>query len=92
MGNIAVDLVKAAAVACVSWTIGSLMLATSVAGSSVIFVIAMVFTVGFMTTYALDVIDKKFKISETVVNIIVLCIRINKLIDYMKCIQTYNIF
>ncbi|MCT8347156.1 hypothetical protein LGZ99_07995 [Photorhabdus temperata] len=68
------------------------MLATSVAGSSVIFVVAMVFTGGFMTTYALDVIDKKFKISETVVNIIVLCIRINKLIDYMKCIQTYNIF
>ncbi|WP_242685613.1 hypothetical protein [Photorhabdus sp. RW14-46] len=70
LGNIAVDLAKAVVAAFVSWAIGSVMMATSIAGASIIFVAGVVFIVGFVMTYALDAIDKRFKISETVINLI----------------------
>ncbi|OCQ53383.1 hypothetical protein Ppb6_01400 [Photorhabdus australis subsp. thailandensis] len=70
LGNIAVDLAKTAVTAFVSWAIGSLMLATSVAGASVIFVAGVVVGVGFITVYELNVLDTKFKISETIINLI----------------------
>ncbi|WP_075489409.1 hypothetical protein [Photorhabdus namnaonensis] len=70
LGNIAVDLAKTVVAAFVSWTIGSLIALTFAAGASVIFVAAVVFIVGFGMTYLLDIVDKKFNISETVINLI----------------------
>ncbi|MEK9496413.1 hypothetical protein V2H77_08130 [Photorhabdus sp. P32] len=70
LGNIAVDLAKTVIIAFVSWVIGSLMLAISVSGASVIVVSGVVLGIGVLMTYALDNIDKKFKISETVINLI----------------------
>ncbi|PQQ36364.1 hypothetical protein C6H68_19970 [Photorhabdus luminescens] len=70
LGNIAVDLAKTVIIACVAWTFGSIMIATSIAGASVVGVAFVVFIVGFGMTYALDIIDKRFKISETVINLI----------------------
>ncbi|PQQ25420.1 hypothetical protein C6H66_12740 [Photorhabdus hindustanensis] len=70
LGNIAVDLAKTAVIAFASWTFGSLMLAISASGASVVVVAGIVFGIGFGMTYALDAIDKRFKISETVINLI----------------------
>ncbi|AWK44417.1 hypothetical protein AA106_05220 [Photorhabdus laumondii subsp. laumondii] len=70
LGNIAVDLAKTVITAFVSWTIGSLMLVTSIAGASVVGVAIIVFFVGVGVTVALDSIDKKYKISEAVINLI----------------------
>ncbi|WP_323839572.1 hypothetical protein [Photorhabdus africana] len=70
LGNIAVDLAKTVVTAFVSWAIGSLMLAISVSGASVIVVAGIVFGIGVLTVYLLDNIDKKFKISEAVINLI----------------------
>ncbi|WP_167332164.1 hypothetical protein [Photorhabdus australis] len=70
LGNIAVDLAKAVVAAFASWAIGSLIAITFAAGASVIFVAAVVFIVGFGMTYLLDIVDKKFNISETVINLI----------------------
>ncbi|PQQ28807.1 hypothetical protein C6H64_14055 [Photorhabdus luminescens] len=70
LGNIAVDLAKTVITAFVSWTIGSFMLAISVSGVSVIAVAGIVFGIGVLTVYTLENIDKKFNISETVINLI----------------------
>ncbi|MCC8463656.1 hypothetical protein J8V44_03945 [Photorhabdus bodei] len=70
LGNIAVDLAKTVVTAFVSWAVGALIMTVFAASASIIVVAGAVFTIGFMTTYALDVVDKKFKISETVINLI----------------------
>ncbi|MEK9497162.1 hypothetical protein V2H77_11980 [Photorhabdus sp. P32] len=70
LGNIAVDLAKTVIIAFVSWAIGSLIVTTFLAGASIIAVAGIVFGIGFGMTYALDSLDKKFKISETVINLI----------------------
>ncbi|MCC8457632.1 hypothetical protein [Photorhabdus aegyptia] len=70
LGNIAVDLAKAVVAAFVSWAVGSLIMITFAAGASVIFVAGVVFFAGVLTVYILENIDKKFKISETVINLI----------------------
>ncbi|WP_118987694.1 hypothetical protein [Photorhabdus sp. CRCIA-P01] len=46
------------------------MLVTSVAGASVVGVAIIVFLIGVGVTVALDYIDKKYKISEAVINLI----------------------
>ncbi len=70
LGNIAVDLAKTAVIAFASWTFGSLIMTVFAAGASVIVVAGIMFGIGFGMTYALDTIDKRFKISETVINLI----------------------
>ncbi|WP_246550610.1 hypothetical protein [Photorhabdus caribbeanensis] len=70
LGNIAVDLAKAVVAAFVSWAVGSLIAITFAAGASVIFVAGVVFIIGVGVTAALDYIDKRYKISETVINLI----------------------
>ncbi|KMW72717.1 hypothetical protein TI10_14845 [Photorhabdus luminescens subsp. luminescens] len=70
LGNIAVDLAKTVVVAFASWVIGSLVMTVFAAGASVVVVAAAVFLIGVGVTIALDYIDKEYKISETVINLI----------------------
>ncbi|WP_391528395.1 hypothetical protein [Photorhabdus akhurstii] len=70
LGNIAVDLAKTVVAAFVSWVVGSVMIAASIVGTSVVGVAIVVFIVGLGMTYALNAIDKRFKISENVIDLI----------------------
>ncbi|MCW7763816.1 hypothetical protein [Photorhabdus luminescens] len=70
LGNIAVDLAKTVIIAFVSWAIGSVMVATSVVSFGVIVVAGIVFGIGVFTVYILDSVDKEFKISETIINLL----------------------
>ncbi|NHB88750.1 hypothetical protein C5471_13980 [Photorhabdus tasmaniensis] len=70
LGNIAVDLAKAAVAAFVAWATGAFLSALFVTGASVIVVAGAILLVGVLTVYTLDIIDKKFKISETVINLL----------------------
>ncbi len=53
-----------------SWVIGAVLSAFFVAGGSVIAVAGIMLLVGVATVYTLDIVDKKFKISESVINLI----------------------
>lgn len=70
LGNIAVDLAKTVVAAFVSWAVGSVMIAASIVGTSVVGVAIVVFIVGLGMTYELNAIDKRFKISENVIDLI----------------------
>nr|WP_238399229.1 hypothetical protein [Photorhabdus bodei] len=70
LGNIAVDLAKAVVVAFVSWVVGSVMISTSVFTFGIIVVAGIVFGIGVLTVYILDSVDKKFRISETIINLL----------------------
>ncbi|EYU14615.1 hypothetical protein BA1DRAFT_02901 [Photorhabdus aegyptia] len=70
LGNIAVDLAKTVVTAFVSWAVGALMISTSIVTFGVIVVAGIVFGIGVFTVYILDSVDKKFKISETIINLL----------------------
>ncbi|MCC8423135.1 hypothetical protein [Photorhabdus thracensis] len=70
LGNIAIDLAKAAVGALASWVVGVALSFSFVTGGSVIVVAGAMLTIGVATVYAIDFLDKKFKISETVINLI----------------------
>ncbi|MDB6370639.1 hypothetical protein [Photorhabdus bodei] len=70
LGNISVDMAKAAVATFTSWVIGAVLSAFFVAGGSVIAVAGIMLAVGIATASILDSIDKKFKISEAVINLI----------------------
>ncbi|MER2472629.1 hypothetical protein [Photorhabdus laumondii] len=70
LGNISVDLAKTAIAAFASWVIGTFAAATFVTGASIIVVAGIMLLVGVATVYTLDMVDKKFKISESVISLI----------------------
>ncbi|WP_072161947.1 hypothetical protein [Photorhabdus heterorhabditis] len=70
LGNIAVDLAKAAVGAFASWVIGTFAATAFATGASVIVVAGIMLLVGVATVSILDSLDKKFKLSETVINLI----------------------
>ncbi|WP_081861867.1 hypothetical protein [Photorhabdus australis] len=70
LDNISIDLAKAAVAAFASWVTGAFLSFLFVTGGSVIVVAGAMLIAGVLTTYILDTVDKKFKISETVVNLI----------------------
>ncbi|WP_052760752.1 MULTISPECIES: hypothetical protein [Photorhabdus] len=53
-----------------SWVVGVALSFSFVTGGSVIVVAGAMLTIGVATVYAIDFLDKKFKISETVINLI----------------------
>ncbi|MQL50172.1 hypothetical protein GEA64_20385 [Photorhabdus khanii] len=70
LGNIAVDLAKAAVGAFASWVVGTVLSVFFVTGGSVIAVAGIMLAIGVATVSILNSLDKKFKISETVINLI----------------------
>ncbi|WP_445496030.1 hypothetical protein [Photorhabdus sp. SF281] len=70
LGNIAVDLAKTAVAAFASWVTGVALSFVLVTGASIIVVAGAMFIAGILTVYVLNALDKKFKISKTVVNLI----------------------
>ncbi|WP_323838650.1 hypothetical protein [Photorhabdus africana] len=70
LGNISVDMAKAAVAAFASWVIGTFAATAFATGASVIVVAGIMLAIGIATTSILDSIDKNFKISETIINLI----------------------
>ncbi|MCK3667773.1 hypothetical protein [Photorhabdus noenieputensis] len=70
LGNLSVDMAKAAVAAFASWVIGTFAATAFATGASVIVVAGIMLLVGIATVSILDSLDKKFKISETVINLI----------------------
>ncbi|MDR0217807.1 MAG: hypothetical protein LBI71_02825 [Enterobacteriaceae bacterium] len=67
IGNITMDMAKAAIVAAASWIIGTLLTATVIAGGSIIVVAGIVLFAGILITMGLDYVDKKYGISEKLI-------------------------
>lgn len=63
IGNITMDMAKAAIAAAVSFVAGVVLTATTFAAGSIIVTAGIIFMIGFATVILLDVIDKKYGIS-----------------------------
>ncbi|PHM49900.1 hypothetical protein [Xenorhabdus miraniensis] len=70
IGNITVDMAKTAIVAAASWAVGSFLTATAVLGGSVIVVAGIVLLAGILITIGLDFVDKKYGISEKLIELL----------------------
>ncbi|MBD1229487.1 hypothetical protein [Xenorhabdus griffiniae] len=70
IGNITADMAKVAITAAVTWAAGTMLGAMAVVGGSIIVSAGIVLLVGVAVTIGLDYIDKKYKISEKIIEVI----------------------
>ncbi|WP_369310543.1 hypothetical protein [Providencia rettgeri] len=70
LGNVTVDMAKTALVAAASWATGTFLLGTALVGGSIIAVAGIVFLVGFGVAVGLEYLDKKYQISEKVIELL----------------------
>ncbi|MDC9604021.1 hypothetical protein PSI21_03125 [Xenorhabdus griffiniae] len=90
IGNITIDMAKTAIVATASWTIGSILTASVLLGGSIIAVAGIVFLVGLGVALGLDYFDKKYQISNNIINSIKNEIERKKRTPEMNLQQIFN--
>ncbi|KER01707.1 hypothetical protein LGZ99_16800 [Photorhabdus temperata] len=67
IGNITMDMAKTAIIAVASWAVGTVLTATAILGGSIIAVAGIVLVTGILVAYGLDILDKKYGISEKLI-------------------------
>ncbi|WP_312847539.1 hypothetical protein [Serratia fonticola] len=67
IGNITIDMAKTAIAAAASFVAGVVLTATTLVAGSIIISAGIIFIIGFATVILLDVVDKKYGISERLI-------------------------
>ncbi|WP_242688576.1 MULTISPECIES: hypothetical protein [Photorhabdus] len=67
IGNITMDMAKTAIIAVASWAVGTVLTATAILGGSIVAVAGIVLVTGILVAYGLDILDKKYGISEKLI-------------------------